>query len=68
MLDQFPASNPGMIFEGVENFVDWEVQRSETFHRSVASTRTWREDRERLFLVWRLPSVPVLSVVGSFMS
>ena len=67
-MDQFPVSNPRLIFEGVENFVDQELQQSEAFHRSVASEWTWWEDGEHLLLVRRLPAVPVLSVVRSFVS
>ena len=43
-MDQFQASNPWLIFDGVENFIDRELQWSEVFHRSVASEWTWWVD------------------------
>ena len=40
VLDRLRAFDPRWILEGVEQFVDRELQRSEVFHWSVSSERT----------------------------
>ena len=39
------------LFEGVEDFIDPELQQSEEFHRSVVSKWSRWENREHLLLI-----------------
>ena len=55
MLDWFRVSDPWLILDGVEDFIDQEFQWSEAFHRYIASKWIWWVDRERLIVVNRLP-------------
>ena len=51
VLDRSRVSNPWLVFDGVEDLIDRELQWSEAFLRSVISEWTSWEDRECLLLV-----------------
>jgi len=64
VLDQLWASNLWLIFDGFEHLVDWELECSEVFYRPVALNWIRGKDKECLLL----PSGPLWSVIGNFMS
>ena len=67
MLDGSQMPDPGLIFDGVEDLVDWKPEWSELLYELVSSAWTWREDLKHLLLVGRLSLVLILGMEGSFM-
>ena len=66
VLDGSRTPDSGLILDGVEDFVDGELERSELSYQLVGSKQALWEDRECLSLVGRLPSVLILGMVRSF--
>jgi len=67
-LDRLWASDPWLIFESVEDFIDQEFQWSEIFCSPVALDWPWWDYGERLFLVRMRPPIKIRSMIESFTS
>ena len=66
VLDWSRASDPRLIFNGVEELVDGELEWSEVLYRLEGLERIRWKNRERLSLVGGLPPIRVLGSGSRF--